>query len=113
MTATPASFASVLMDPTRIIYGAEYLEDPTHPETRSLPGVSPRRGAYLTTDIRRNIRWTAPGIAVPVYQTEEEGWHHVPSARVMKRRARAGERRKERQGWMGSLTEPTETLPPL
>lgn len=101
------------MDPTRIIYGSDFLEDPAHPATRSLPGVPPHRGTYLTTDIRRNIRWMAPGVAVPIYQTEEEGWHHTPSARVMKRRARAAERRKERQGWMGSLTEPTEMLPPL
>lgn len=114
MTATPAPFVSVLVDPTRIIYGAEYLEDPAHPVNRSLPGVTPaHKGAYLPTDIRRNLRWTAPGVAVPINQTEEEGWHHVPSPRVMKRRARAAELRKERQGWMCSLTELTETLPPL
>ena len=84
-------YASILMDPDRVIHGADFLEE--HAANRCLPGIPPYRGAtYLTTDVASN----------PSYQSEEEGWIHVPSDRVLKRRARAAERRKERQGWLGS-----------
>ncbi len=88
------------MNPDRVIFGADFLEE--HAANRSLPGILPYRGAaYLTMDVALN----------PSYQSEEDGWIHVPSERVLKRRARAAERRKERQGWLGSR-EP-ETLSSL
>lgn len=119
-TATP----TILLNPDRIIFGADYLEDAAHPATRSLPGIVPAKSSqvYIPTDIRRNLRWrldaeTHRWVAGPAFLTEEDGWQQVPSARVMKRRARAAERRKERQGWLGSLgslVEPsTDHLPAL
>jgi hypothetical protein len=119
MPAPSPAFATILADTTRYIPGNNFLEDSTNPANRSLPGVSTlKSGGYLTTDIRRNIRWVLQAdkrtwLACPIYQSDEEGWHHVPSPRVMRRRARGIERRKERQGWMGSLVEPTEALPLL
>lgn len=119
MPAPSPVLASILSDATRLIPGNNFMEDPTRPANCSLPGISTlKTSAYLTTDIRRNIRWVLQAdkrtwVASPIYQSDEEGWHHVPSPRVMRRRARGIERRKERQGWMGSLVEPTETLPLL
>lgn len=94
-------YASILMDPDRVIHGADFLEE--HATNRSLPGIPPYAGAsYLTTDV---------AAAQVDYKSEEDGWIHYPSERVLKRRARAVERRKERQGWLGgnlagSLREP-------
>lgn len=125
-SATSASeskpkYASILMDPNRVIFGDLYLEDPQHPATRALPGVAASPyGPYMPTDIRRNLRWALKEgrmVCVPRYESDEEGWISYPSQRVIKKRARAAERRKEREGWMGSLTEPVSMtvtdLPPL
>ena len=121
MPSSSLVLSTTLADPARLIPGNNFLEDPTHPATRAVPGISTLKTSfYLPTDVRRNIRWTLQGegaartwVAGPIYQSEEEGWHHVPSPRTMKRRARAAEKRRERQGWLGSLVETTETLPPL
>lgn len=110
---------TILSDVNRLIPGNLFLEDPTRPANRAVPGIVTRRvGGYLPFDIQRNIRWTfdtntQKWVAGPNYLTEEEGWHHVPSARVMKRRARRVERRKERRGWLGSFVEPAEAMPAL
>lgn len=112
-------YASVLLDPDRVVFGADYLEDQHHPANRALPGVgTPKYGAYLPVDIRRNLCWTFQPetnrmVCGPRYTSEEEGWIQLPTQRIAKKRARAAERRKERQGWMGSLTEPVTELPPL
>lgn len=101
------TYVSVLADPDRVIYGADFLEE--YATNYSLPGILPYMGAtYVTTDMAAN----------PCYRSEEEGWIHYPSNRVLKRRARAAERRKERQGWLGgnltgSLREPESTLAAL
>ena len=72
-------YASILMDPDRVIHGADFLEE--HATNRSLPGIPPYAGAsYLTTDV---------AAAQVRYKSEEDGWIHYPSERVLKRRARA------------------------
>ncbi len=112
-------YASVLMDPDRIVFGSDFLEDRHDPATRSLPGVDTLSSTgYLPTDIQRNLRWTFHPeanrwVCGSRFTSEEEGWIHLPTQRVAKKRARAAERRKERQGWLGSLTETVTELPPL
>lgn len=93
---------TILMNSNRHIYGAEFLEE--HLQNRELPGIPPYRGAnYLPVDTALNCR---------VYKSDDDGWIHHPSQRVMKRRVRAAEKRKDRQGWLGtasgSLKEPEE-----
>jgi hypothetical protein len=105
MSASP--FVTILSNPDREIVGSAFVEAES---PRSLPGIPSYRGAtYLTTDVA----------ASRTYKSDEEGWTSVPSARVMKRRARRERVRQERRGWLGtaqgSLQEPVETtpLPPL
>jgi hypothetical protein len=112
-------YASILLNHDRVIFGSDFLEDSRSPATRALPGIDtlPPTG-YLPTDIYRNLRWTLQKdtnrwVCGPRYATEEEGWIHTPTARVAKKHTRASERRKERQGWLGSLTERVTELPPL
>lgn len=82
-----------LNDTSRYIYGADFLEE--RAATRSLPGVASlnHRTGYVPVDIAMS----------PSYRSDEEGWIHNPSQRVMKRRARRAERRRERQGWLGTM----------
>jgi len=116
-SASKPQYVSILANPDRVIPGDFYQEDSQQFFKRSLPGVgvSPH-GPYIPTDIARNLRWVLKEgrmVCVPRYESDEEGWISYPSQRVMKKRARAAERRKEREGWRGSLTEPVSELPPL
>ncbi len=91
--ATASKFASVLADPNRIIFGAHFVEETA--SHSSLPGILPgRRATYLTVDLA----------STPQYAHDEAGWISVPSARIMKRRARRAARRQERKGWLGSAS---------
>jgi hypothetical protein len=99
---------TILDNTSRYIYGADFLEE--RAVLRSLPGVATsHRNGYMPVDIARN----------PRYQSDEDGWIHNPSQRVLKRRARRAERIKDRHGWLGtingSLQEPVsnETIPEM
>lgn len=79
---------SILLNTDRFIHGADFL--PENLTSRSLPGVTVSRNiGYLPTDIANT----------PTYKSDEMGWIHNPSQRILKRRAR----RAERQGWLGTM----------
>jgi hypothetical protein len=100
-TAAP-KYATALMDPNRIIFGARFAEETV--STRPLPGTpSGRKATYVTVDVASR----------PRYSHDEDGWVSVPGQRVMKRRAHRAARLQERKGWLGSTTaslrEPTSS----